>query len=122
MTDFHEMIFKKANMVVPGVEYNRFRQKYLNDDTGQKVFFEIVLSPDDNWSGFRDKNYPTFVRYLKEKSIDPEYPEGVLVAIFFKDLCYLLEGEEFLNVLKEMEGLNNAALYFRILQWLSHEK
>ena len=71
------------------------------------------------WEHFRDNAYPPFVRYLKDKSIDPENPRGVTVAVFFQDCCYLLDGRAFLDVLREIEGLNTAALHFRVLQWLT---
>jgi hypothetical protein len=40
-------------------------------------------------------------------------------AVFFKDRCHLLEGREFLKVLRELERLNTEALHFRILNWLA---
>ena len=59
---------------------------------------------------FRDQTYPLFARYLKGQGVDPENPKCVVVAVFFKDRCHLLEGREFLNT---------EALYFRILHWLA---
>jgi glycosyltransferase involved in cell wall biosynthesis len=52
---------------------------------------------------FRDQTYPLFARYLKGQGVDPENPKYVVVAVFFKDRCHLLEGREF----------------FRILHWLA---
>jgi hypothetical protein len=43
----------------------------------------------------------------------------VVVAVFFKDRCHLLEGREFLKELCELERLNTEALHFRILNWLA---
>ena len=68
---------------------------------------------------FRDQTYPLFARFLKGQGVDPENPKCVVVAVFFKDRCHLLEGREFLKVLRKLEGLNTEALHFRILNWLA---
>ena len=68
---------------------------------------------------FRDQTYPLFARYIKGQGVDPENPKCVVVAVFFKNRCHLLEGGEFLKMLRELEGLNTEALHFRILHWLA---
>ena len=60
---------------------------------------------------FRDQTYPPFARYIKGQGVDPENPKCVVVAVFFKDRCHLLEGMEFLKVLRELEELNTEALH-----------
>jgi hypothetical protein len=114
MADFRALIFAKASKIIPGVAYNRVLQELSEEGT-----YEVILPADGSWEHFRDHAYPPFVRYLKGKSFDPEDPRGVTVAVFFQDRCYLLDGRAFLDVLREMEGLNTAALHFRVLQWLT---
>ena len=60
---------------------------------------------------FRDQTYPLFARYIKGQGVDPENPKCVVVAVFFKDRCHLLEGREFLKVLRELVELNTEALH-----------
>jgi hypothetical protein len=122
MTDFRAMIFAKARKIIPGIPYNRFLQELAEagSDPGSPMMpYEVILPAEGSWEHFRDHAYPPFVRYLKDKSIDPEDPRGVTVAVFFQERCYLLDGRAFLDVLREMEGLNTAALHFRVLQWLT---
>ena len=63
--------------------------------------------------------FPPLVRYLKSQGVDPEYPKLLVAAVFFKDLCYFIEGVELMKALREMEGLNHEALHFRVLRWLT---
>ena len=63
--------------------------------------------------------FPLLVRYLKSQGVDPEYPKLLVAAVFFKDLCYFIEGVELVKALREMEGLNHEALHFRVLRWLT---
>ena len=53
---------------------------------------------------FRDQTYPLFARYIKGQGVDPENPKCVVVAVFFKNRCHLLEAGNF-------EGLNPEALH-----------
>ncbi len=122
MADFRELLFSKAFKIIPGIAYNQTLEELskAQEESGDKVlFYEVVLPVDKSWEYLRDKIYPALVRYLKNKSIDPETCKGVIIALFFKDLCYLIEGREFMKVFCEMEDLNSAALHFRILRWLS---
>jgi hypothetical protein len=41
-----------------------------------------------------------------------------VVAAFLGQRCHLLDGERFLDVLSEMDGLNASALHFRVLRWV----
>jgi hypothetical protein len=86
-----------------------------------QLYFEVVLSADKPWEDFRDKYYPTFSKFMKSRSICPERPQGVIVAVFFADQCYLLDAQQFINILAEMEGLDAAGVHYRIGQWLEDQ-
>lgn len=116
MADFRDLIVGKAVRSVPGEAYNRLLPQLTAD--GSTLLYELVVPEGGRWEDFRDTAYPPFVRYLKQKHRDPENPRDVMVAAFLRDRCYLLSGKAFLDVLREMEGLNSAALHFRLLQWL----
>jgi hypothetical protein len=120
MTHFRALMLGKAFKVIPGMAYNQTLAEWSSREAGPAVlFYELVMPEEGPWEMFRDKIYPTFARYLKHKSSDPENPRNVIVAVFFKDQCYLLEGPQFVSVLREMEGLDAAALHIRVLEWLS---
>ncbi len=114
--DFRDRIRAKAKRRVPGPTYNRVRAEARFGDT---LFYEVVVPADGPWERFRDQAYPPFARYLKSKRRDPEAPNGVTVAAFLGDQCYLLDGHDFYGVFREMEGSNASAFHFRVLQWLS---
>ena len=121
MSDYCACLISKAFKVIHGTDYNRTLGEYLEtmSETGtRQLFYEVVLPQGKPWEFFRDKNYPPFVRYMKNHSISPEEPRGVVVAAFFMDQCYLLDGQEFVNVFSEMEGLDAAGLHSKIGQWL----
>jgi hypothetical protein len=78
----------------------------------------VLVPISGAWDDFRDRTYPQFARWLRAQKLDAAAPRGVVVAAFVGDRCLLLDGERFLHVLSEMEGLNPSALHFRLLQWL----
>ncbi len=122
MADFRLAIFARAFKTIPGMAYNQMLEELSErpEETGAKpLLYETVLSEEGSWDLFRDKTYPPFARYMKWKSINPENPRGVIVAVFFKENCYLLEGREFVNLLCVMEELTPAALHVKVLQWLT---
>ena len=119
MTDFRDNILSRAFRVVPGVEFNRARRDLQERAEIAPVIYEVTLPETGSWELFRDATFPLLVRYLKAQGIDPEYPKALVVAAFFRDCCYFIEGRHFVNVLREMEGLNPQALHFRILRWLA---
>ncbi len=51
--------------------------------------------------------------------VDPENPRLLVAAVFFRDYCYLIQGTDLMDWLKEQEGLNDQALHFRVLRRLS---
>ena len=116
MQDFRTWIMQKAFETVPGVGYNRLLEELHDDLT---LFYEILLTPQDTWETLRGKTYPVFVQHLKYKRKHPEQPQGVIVSIFWDDQCYLLDGQEFLNIFRELEGLSAEALHEQIQQWVT---
>lgn len=121
MTDYRDALFARARLVIRGADYNRAREEIesgTEPGLSAKLFYEVVLDDVVGWEDFRDRTYPRFVRYLRDKKYDPEAPRSVLVAIFASERCLLLPGADFMAVLTELEGLNASALHFRVLQWL----
>jgi hypothetical protein len=118
MTDFRDNFLSRAFQIVPGVEFNRARRELLERAGGAPVLYEITLPARGSWA-FRDATFPLLVRYLKSQGVDPEYPSALIVAVFFKDRCYFIQGIEWMKALRELEGLNAEALHFRVLRWLA---
>ena len=121
MSDYGASLISRAFRVIPGADYNRTLEESFKEmaTTGlRQLFYEVILSADKPWEDFRDKYYPTFSKYLKSRSINPENPQGVIVAVFFTDQCYLLDAQDFVSILSEMEGLDRAGLHSKIGQWL----
>jgi hypothetical protein len=119
MEDFRQQFLGRAFRTVPGVEYNRRRRELLEQADMVPVIYEIVLPERGGWETFRDATFPLLVRYLKAQGVDPENPRRLVVALFFKDHCHFIQGTDFMKALCGLEGLNAAALHFRVLGWLS---
>ncbi len=121
MADFRDALFARARLLIRGADYNRAREEIESGNEPEltaKLFYEVVLDDAVDWETFRERTYPRFVRYLRDKKYDPESPRGVLVAIFASERCLLVQGTDFIALLTELEGLNASALHFRVLQWL----
>jgi hypothetical protein len=121
VADFRDALHAHAVRRIRGLDYNRAReeiQEGREPELQVKLFYEVVLDDDVGWDAFRDRTYPRFCRFIKDKKYDPEAPRGVLVAIFANERCLLLRGTDFMAVLCEQEGLSASALHFRVLQWL----
>jgi hypothetical protein len=119
MPEYPEVLLSKAFKIIPGTAYNLYLSEARSGSDQNKVFYEVSLMGDRPWAYLRDQVYPAFARYLKDKSLDPERADGVVVAVFKGDHCYLIEGGDFIKAFQEMEGLNQAAFHFRVLRWLS---
>jgi hypothetical protein len=121
MADYLPLLFRKAFRVIPGADYNRTLEELTSGGKSieRAPFYEVALDDGKPWEYLRDRVYPSFVRYLKNKGIDPENPDQVTVAIFHRDQCYLVGGPQFIEMFQEMEGINPAAFHFRVLRWLA---
>lgn len=119
MAEWFPLLEKKASQIIPGARYHAFRTEAESRGSGPDLFYEISLAPETRWEELRDKTYPLFARYLKYKSIDPEKASGIVVSVFIRDRCLILEGKAFIDVFKTMEGMNSDAFHFRVLAWLA---
>lgn len=118
MQDFRPLLIGKAFREIPAEAYNRVLGEMTAEDWPPLVY-ELVVPEAGPWEEFRDAAYPPFARYLKSKRIDPEDPRGVVISAFLGSRCFFLEAPAFLDVLREMDGLNGSALHFRVLRWLA---
>lgn len=122
MPDYLGMLLDRAFETLPGELFNQYRTD-VSERGGQSfMFYEFSLMEPKSWSHLRDLIYPNFVRYLKAKRRDPEHGSGVVVAIFAAERCYLLTGEDFLEVYREMERLDAVAFRKQVGEWLSQSR
>ena len=117
MAGHRELLFSKAFRVVAGPSYNEVSHRLRV--TQNILFYEVILQPGTPWESLRDRVYPALARYLKYKSIAPDSAEGVVVALFFREEFYLMEGREFLAAYREIEGLNPEEFQVRVQEWLA---
>ncbi|MGQ9858502.1 MAG: STAUR_1299 family protein [Thermodesulfobacteriota bacterium] len=118
MAAYIDLLLGRAFESMPGELYNRYRERQQRDGSPPLLHYEVPLMEQRPWEYLRDVVYPSLARYLRDKSLDPETAKGVVVAIFHGTRCYLLRGEDFVEVFREMEGLNPTAYHFRVLRWL----
>ena len=116
MDHFRDLLFSKAFQVIPGPRYNQVSQDLR--ESGNILFYEVVLREDTPWEHLRDRVYPALARYLSYKSISPELPQGVVVSLFFRARFFLLEAAAFLRAYREKEGLDQDAFHIRVQAWL----
>lgn len=124
MADYLELLAAKAFKIVPGPEYNKTLAELTEGGKNPEklVFYEVALGEGKPWAWLRDHVYPALVNYLKNKSIDPEDPDRLVISVFWRDRCFLLAGRDFLSIFQEMEGINGPAFHFRVLRWLSQDR
>jgi len=119
VASYIDILKGKAFTTLSGIDYNRYREEKINAGKTSELYYEVSLLENKPWQYLRDRVYPAYARFLKTKKIDPESGEDVIVAVFLGKNCYLLSGEKFIDVYKEIEGLTRQAMRFRILKWLS---
>ena len=119
MPPYVKLLQAKSFESIPGELYNQYRLEVAEQSSESFLFYEISLMEEKPWPLLRDKVYPFFARYIKSKRINPFTATGVVVAIFHGDRCYLLQGEEFLEVYRTMEGVTTEAFIQRVQQWLA---
>ena len=121
MDTFRTLLANKSFETLPGTSYNKLRLRFAEEESPedeQPMFYEVVVADGDGWQNFRNRVYPQFVRYMKSKRLDPIDPQPVIVSIFMKDECYLIEGPDFVGVLREIDRLDDDGLKELIRQWL----
>ena len=120
MADYRDLLFSKAFEVVAGPRYNEVSHRLR---ASRKVFFyEVTIQPDTPWKSLRDRVYPALARHLKYKSIPPVSAEGVVIALFFGEQFYLIEGGGFLAAYREIEGLDPEKFHIRVQEWLAESE
>jgi hypothetical protein len=119
MPVFLDMLFSKAFSTGHGIDYNRvsyeLREKHPDNPI---VIYEVVLKEGHSWEHLRDNVYPSIVRYLQAKRLNPETGKGLIVTLFFNDRFHMIECPDFMEVYREMENLGPESFRFRIRQWL----
>jgi hypothetical protein len=121
MPSYFDILQRKSFEDIPGEDYNQYRQDVFERVGHSYLFYEISLMKERPWEFLRDSVYPAFARYLKAKFYDPEKSEKIVVAVFHTERCYLLAGNDFLEVYREMEGLDPDELSSTVSGWLEWE-
>ena len=119
MPPYLALLLEKSFEIIPGELYNQYRLEVAEQLGDSYLFYEFSLLEEKPWSALREHTYPLFVRYIKAKLIDPTTANGVVVAIFHGDKCYLLKGEDFLKAYREIEGADRSTFLERVQAWLS---
>ncbi len=120
MADFRDILIAKSFSRGHGTEYNRTSYEIRRANPARPtLLYEVVLEENDRWERLRDEVYPSLVRYLRAKRLDPETGHGLVVTIFFRDHFYLIRCPDFMDVFREMENLSPESFHFRVMQWLT---
>lgn len=119
MPPYLALLLEKSFEIIPGELYNQYRLNVAEQVGDSYLFYEFSLLEEKPWRDLRESTYPLFVRYIKAKLIDPATANGVVVAIFHADKCYLLKGEDFLAAYREIEGVDSSTFLERLEEWLS---
>ncbi len=89
--DYWKVFCSKAFKVVQGMDYNKIASEMRDNAEGTTPFFyEVECKEDQPWRDFKDRVYPSFVRYLNYKSLDPGVGQGLIVSLYYKERFYLL--------------------------------
>ena len=122
-TNYQEFLFSKAFNVVPGMDYNQASYELRGRDKGPPpIFYEVILKEGQSWQSLKEGVYPTLIRYLRYKAMDPGSGKGLIVSLFFRDKFYLIEGSEFIRAFCEMERIDRIAFRGLVKRWLSEIK
>ncbi len=121
--NFKDRLLGQAFRVVPGTDYNRVSYELREKNrSGLLQFYEVILNEQDTWDYMKDTIYPSLVRYLRFKSIDPVVGQGIVVSLFFKERFFLIRCNDFVKIYCEMERLTERAFRLHISAWLSNVK
>ena len=81
--DYLKVLCSKAFEVAQGMDYNKVASEMRENAEGFAPFFyEVVCKEDRPWENFKDRVYPSFVRYLNYKSLDPGSGQGIIVSLY----------------------------------------
>ena len=121
MKDFIQILNKKAFEKIQGAEYNNYRDKNDEGPDPITVYYEIPLNSQASWESLRDEIFPKFIRFLAAKAIHRVRAPDTVVVIFFDHTCFLIAGQGFIEIYREIEGLDEGAYKTRIEPWLKQE-
>jgi hypothetical protein len=103
--EYRKILVSGAFDVIEGPAYNRVADELQEQARGSLfVLYEIVLEAEQPWEYFRGQVYPSLIRYLRYKSLNPRTAEGLVVSLFFKDQFYLIKGPQFMKAFCEIVG------------------
>lgn len=119
MNESRQHLLVRAFRVVPGVEFNRARRALVERGDIVPVTYEARQPELASRVAFRDSTLPPLVCCRRVPGIGPGNPTLRIMALFFRDHGYFLEGPECMNGPGEQEGLNGPVLHFPVLRWLS---
>jgi hypothetical protein len=72
MPNYLDILLGKAYESMEGELYNRYREKDEERGKEKILYYEVSLMQERPWDYLRDRVYPAFARYLRDKSLDPE--------------------------------------------------
>lgn len=118
--EFRQALLSRAFVVVPGAEYNQAAYELRQEKEGTPFhLYEIVLEEEHTWTHVTDHVFPSLVRHLKYKSMDPLTGKGLVISLFFQDQFYLIECRDFIKLFREIEEIDEEELRLRIRKWLA---
>lgn len=120
LVDYWKVFCSKAFKVVQGMDYNKVASEMRDNAEGiTRFFYEVECKEDQPWRNFKDRVYPSFVRYLNYKSLDPRSGQGLIVSLYYKERFYLIGGPDFIGAFCEMEKIDHSTYHSYVLKWLS---
>ena len=96
------------------IDRERLRQRLAH---GRALSYEVVLKPEHGFAYLATVVAPRLAEYLGVKKLHPLACQGVFVSLFIDDDLYLIEGPTFFAVMREAEGLSEAAWRERLHIW-----
>ena len=113
-----DRLLKKAFQVVSGEDFNQVRYLLSNDAERPLLVCEGVIPEGADWEDVKKDVYPPLCRYLKGKKVRPDYPQNCVVALFYDNAFYLVQGPDFVDAFMEIEGIDREAFAKVLSSWL----
>ena len=118
--EYRRVLFSGAFGVIEGTAYNRAAHELREQARGGLfALYEIVLEADQPWEYLKGQVYPSLIRYLRYKSLDPRTAQGLVVSLFSEDQFYLIQGPQFIKAFCEIEGIDENGFGNQVTRWLS---
>ncbi|MEW6365216.1 MAG: STAUR_1299 family protein [Acidobacteriota bacterium] len=119
MIDYRAAVVSKAYRIVRGPDYNQVLYDLRERLESSQPIYEVALDDSRSWEYVRDNVYPPMARYMKRMKLDPVTGHGLVVVVFYGGLAHFVLGEDFVEVFREIEGLNETAFHFRVMRWVA---